>query len=184
MVKHSSLYEKVVLYHYNIQMNRFWCYNHVNLSTKTKSNLHPFLSWFLSWFLSPSLCWLTQTFCLSFCLSRSQSSIQTSSQTAQQRRSPRRPKLCRPTTTQNINSSSIMRWGPTGWVAEMQMVQEATGWSQRTAPGCPGWDWTTTEGPWSPWPHGTGTLCLTGWVRQTVALCEISFQENQMLPCC
>lgn len=109
--------------------------------------------------------------------SRSLNSIRTSSLTARQRRSPPHPGLCQPARTQNISCSLTMRWGPTGWAAGMQMVREAAGQWGRTAPGWPDgrppdWGWTTTEGPWSPWPRGTGTLCLTGWVRRTLYVCE------------
>ncbi len=119
-----------------------------------------------SWFISSLLTHhLTSSF-------RSLNWIRSSCPTARQRRSPLRPGLCRSAQTQNISCSLTMRWLPMGWAAGMQMVQESGGWWGRTAldrPGgrAPEWGQTTTEGRWSRWPHGTGTLRLTGWVRLT-----------------
>lgn len=75
-----------------------------------------------------------------------------------------------------------------GSVAEMQMVQEAAeDQSGRMAPGCPdgrapGLGPTITKGPWSVWPHEIGTLCLTGWVIQTMcSVCLYAHDSRSLL---
>lgn len=73
----------------------------------------------------------------------------------------------------------------TGWVGSMQMVREAAGRWERTAPtGCLAGrptGWPSTEGPRSRWPRGTWTLQPTGWVMLELRMLSLFFLSFQIL---